>query len=695
MDILRHPPFTLESPVAETLHNIELVDPYRWLENPDSESTRQWIAEQGAYTALYLDSIPERALVRQRVATLLDVETIADVWQVGGRFFCLKRAVHEEQPSIVVRGDLGGPDVVLVSPPRNRMGNVAALQILKVSGSGKLLAFGIRSTGADTQSVGFVDVENRQVLPDNLPEGFGPGLVFTEDPAGFYYTHEVLDTTDGRRAVLWHRFGTPLSEDREIFVAGRGPHVHVGVIGSSDGHILAYLRFSSDSSRKELFVHDIQKNKNTIKLLEAADFTIAPFFVNRTLCAVTNLRAPNFRVVRIDVERPESEYWKDVVPESTRQIGQFAAAPHHICVKYVDDAQTSIEIFDLEGTRTSSNPCPPMGTASLFTHAILGEIVFYTFSSFLQAPTLYAIDVRTGAQRIFWEQDVEIDRFRFEVERVTYPSRDGVEIPMFLVSNKRIRSAGPMPTFITGYGGFGACSTPKFNAYSTFLIEQGFLFGVTKIRGGGEFGPQWHEAAKRHNRQKAFDDFISAAEWLIKTGRAIPNKIAIGGGSNGGLLVAVAMTQRPELYRAVICLGPLLDMLRYHLFDSASSYANEFGTAEDETDFRHLYAYSPYQRVEKGVSYPAVLLISGDADTRCNPMHVRKMVAALQSASSSNRAIVMQYEKTWGHSPMQPLRSRINALTNRLSFVCHELGITLSQTASVKERDRARAMDIL
>jgi prolyl oligopeptidase len=261
------------------------------------------------------------------------------------------------------------------------------------------------------------------------------------------------------------------------------------------------------------------------------------------------------------------------------------------------------------------------------------------------------------------------------VEEVTYTSKDGVSVPLLLAARTDLLRSGPLPTFLTGYGGFGSCVTPRFSAFASFLIEQGFLFAVPALRGGSELGEEWHLAGRRENRQKSFDDFISAAEWLLSQRRSAPGRVAIGGGSNAGLLVGAAITQRPDLFRAAICLGPLLDMARYHLFDFAADWADEYGSPDDEGDFHALYAYSPYHRVQDGVAYPAVMLISGDADTRCNPMHTRKMAARMQTASTSGHPILLDYRPGWGHTPVQPLSTRIEALSDRLAFVCHELEV--------------------
>jgi prolyl oligopeptidase len=295
---------------------------------------------------------------------------------------------------------------------------------------------------------------------------------------------------------------------------------------------------------------------------------------------------------------------------------------------------------------------------------------------------LYCHDTQDEKESIWDKTKNSFDPSLFAVEEGAYPSKDGTLIPFLLAARKDLIHSGPLPTFLTGYGGFGNCVTPRFTGFATFLMEQGFLFAVPALRGGSELGEEWHFAAKRGKRQNSFDDFIAAAEWLLSHGRSTRGRIAIGGGSNAGLLVGAVITQRPDLFRAAICLGPLLDMMRYHLFNFAAGWADEYGSPEDERDFHSLLSYSPYHRVQDGANYPAVLLISGDADTRCNPMHARKMAARLQVATRSEWPILLDYKPDWGHTPVQPLSAKIEAVTDRLAFICHELEIQVQPRRS-------------
>src|SRR6266568_421649 len=676
---LNSPPSTPVERVTEVLHGVAITDPYRWLEDQNSQQTRKWLEEQVTYTRAYLDAIPGRERISKRIQELLAVEVVSEPWRVGERYFYLKRKPYQEQAVIMMREGNSGEEIVFLDPEDRGEGSATAVSILNISKEGNLLAYGVKQGGEDSQSTEFLNVDRKQVLSDRLPLGFGPGIVFSPNGRGFYYSHEVIDTARPHyRAVYFHEFGSTPNHDIEIFFAGEDPKLHLGVFGSTDGQLLGYLVIHSEGPLKfDLYLQDLSGANPARQILQGIEAVFAPFFVGNKLFALTDWKSPNRRIVAIDAEHPEWDQWVDIVPESPLRIKDFAVVGDSICLGYVQDVASRIEVFDLTGHWRRTVPCPPHGTARLLPRPLESTTLFYSFSSFTRQPTIFSYHVPNGEQNEWATGSATFDASSFEIKQVRYKSKDGTLVPMFLVARKGQRSSGPLPTFLTGYGGFGNSLTPQFNAYSTFLIEQGFLFAVANLRGGGEFGKEWHRAGKRHNHQNAIDDFIAGAEWLLENRYAAPGKIAIGGGSNGGLLVGAALTQRPDLFRAVVCLGPLLDMLRYHLFDFASMWVDEYGAPEMQDDFRHILAYSPYHRVEERVPYPAVLFVSGDADTRCNPMHARKMTARLQAATNSGRPILLDYRPTWGHVPLQPLTRRIEALTDRLAFICYELGVSI------------------
>ncbi|MGB7603289.1 MAG: prolyl oligopeptidase family serine peptidase [Candidatus Sulfotelmatobacter sp.] len=679
------PPPTQMEPVTETLHGVEVTDPYRWLEDQNSPRTRAWIEEQTAYTRAYFDSIPGREQIRERVRELMSFkEVISEPWNIGDRYFFLKRREDAEQPVIVMREGLFGNETTLVDPALRGTSSSTAVAIGAISHNARFLAYSVRHGGTDHSAIEILDIERNSVLPDCLLEGFCWGLAFATDNSGFYYSYRALNAPrPNYRAVLWHRFGTDLADDHEIFFAGEEPNLFLGILHSPDAKLLAYSVYSAGKHpHTSIYLHSGEIGALPRPLLRHIEGSFVPFFVAGQLLAYTDFAAPNFRIVLIDTENPDPTHWRDVVPESSQSIRQAAAAGDHIFVTRTECFSSQLDAFGLDGTRREGILFPQHGSIDLVNATAATDRLFYKLTSISKPPALYCYDTQARNTVTVDEPNVQFDPSVIVVEEVTYTSKDASKVPLLLASRKDLLHSSPLPTFLTGYGGFGSCVIPRFTAFASFLIECGFLFAVPALRGGSELGEQWHLAGRREKRQNSFDDFIAAAEWLISEGRAAPGHIAIGGGSNAGLLVGAVITQRPDLFRAAICLGPLLDMTRYQLFDFAAGWADEYGSPEDEYDFHCLLSYSPYHRVKDGTPYPAVLLISGDADTRCNPMHARKMAARLQTANTSTHPILLDYKPDWGHTPVQPLSKKIDALTDRLVFVCHELGVHLQRRST-------------
>jgi prolyl oligopeptidase len=434
--------------------------------------------------------------------------------------------------------------------------------------------------------------------------------------------------------------------------------------------------------RVTLYLHSLLSDRPPHLLIQDIEGCFNPFFAGNKLLAYTDHNARNFRIVEIDVDHPSPTCWKDVVPESDRVIQQFATAADTIFVTRPERYSVKVQSFTLDGKPSDGLECAPYGTVTLHDQPHTTAELVFSYTSISKPLSVYCYRSDSQRYRAWDESVVSFDPSSVTLEEIDYKSKDGIRVPLLLAARKDLLHSGPLPTFLTGYGGFGSCVTPKFTALATFLIEQGCLFAIPAIRGGAELGEEWHLAGKGIKRQNSFDDFISAAEWLVLHKRSIPGRVAIGGGSNAGLLIGAAITQRPDLFRAAICLGPLLDMIRYHKFDLAARWTDEYGCADDGDDFRPLWAYSPYHRVIDRTAYPAVLFISGDADTRCNPMHVRKMTARMQAATASEKPIVLDYKTHWGHMPVQPISAKVESLTDRLAFICHELGIQIEERNS-------------
>jgi prolyl oligopeptidase len=681
------PPPTPIEPITEVLHGIGITDPYRWLEDQNSPRTRKWLEEQAAYTRAYFDAIPDRDRIRTRVRELLALkEVISEPWNIGDRYFFLKRQDDREQPVIVMRKGLFGPETVLVDPARRGGGSSLTVSIAAISRDSRFLAYSVRKDGTDHSSLEILDIERGIVLPDRLHEGFCTGFVFARDGTGFYYSHRQLhDPRPNYRAAFWHRFGTDKLEDCETFVAGEEQNLFLGILDSPEAGQLAYTVFSAGKSpRTSVYLQVMSSEPSDAKLVvPEIKGCFVPFFVRGQLLAYTDYAAPNFRIVRIDVAASDHSRWQDVVPESNLRMQQFAVAGDQVFVTRIDRFSTKVEVFGLDGERREGPHFPSSGTIDLLNRTNATEELFYSHTSISEPVALCCYNTQREESVAWSEVNSPVHLSAIAVDETIYTSEDGTSVPLFLAARKDLLDSGPLPTFLTGYGGFGSCVTPRFTAFATFLMEQGFLFAVPALRGGSELGEQWHRAGKRENRQNSFNDFVAAAEWLVREQRSISGRIAIGGGSNAGLLVGAAITQRPDLFRGAICLGPLLDMARYHLFDFAAGWADEYGSPEDQEDFQSLLAYSPYHHVLGGGAYPAVLLISGDADTRCNPMHARKMAARLQAATSSSRPVLLDYKPAWGHTPVQPFSTKIEDLTDRLAFVCHEVGVPVQAGRSL------------
>jgi prolyl oligopeptidase len=673
------PPAAAREPVTEVLHGVTITDPYRWLEEQNSPGTREWIAAQSAYTRSYLASIPGRAEIRNRVENILAVQAYRDPRKAGKRCFFLKREAYQEQPVLVMREGESDEDIVLLDPVRMIGSPQATVDILAISPNGKFLAFAVRSGGEDCAPIGFLDVDCGQVLGDRLPAGLCGGLMLSEDRRGVYYVHRALNSPRPYyQAVFWHTFGTSFENDNEIFFLDELPDLRLIIAAACEMKLFLYRAATlQDPMRSDFYLHDLESG-GARKILENIKGIFCPFFVGSRLFAFTDFQAPNRRIVAIDLENPAPAGWRTVVPEEKFPIVQFAVAGDLLALVYMENLVHQVLTFDLTGKVRGELPTPGEGSIQLCYQQQPTDTLFYQFSSFAHPPEIYRYRHGTGVRAMDSASAASGRTSSMNVKRVRYPAKDGTLIPMFLVS-KNASSNGPGPVFLTAYGGFGTSITPRFTAYATILMELGCVFAVANVRGGAEFGKEWHEAAKRHKRQTAIDDFLSAAEWLLAEEIAEPGRIAIGGGSNAGLLVGAALTQRPDLFRTVLCLGPLLDMLRYHKFDLASYWIEEFGSADVADDFQALHGYSPYHRIQDGVAYPAVMFISGDADTRCNPMHTRKMAARLQAATISGHPILLDYKPAWGHIPVQPLTTRIEALTDRLLFLCHELNLKIPE----------------
>jgi len=670
------PPYSPVEPVTEVLHGVTVTDPYRWLEDQDSLRTREWLRTQSEYARSYLDIIPGRDGIRQRIRELLDVETYDSVQEVSQRYFFRKRPQGQEQFCIYYRQGADGIDQLLIDPAERGTGPYTAVKPLRVSQDGRLLLYEVKEGGERTGRFELFDIEARRTLSDALPRGYLRGFAFAPNARSFFYVHEPCNAQrHSQRTAYHHVLGTGFENDQKIFCAGEGQDLRLLIVPGRE-HLGFLIVYFADRSITDFFVCLIGSDSPPDSIIRHAEYKFGPMLLqNGRILAITNRAAPNFKIVEVRLRPGLEPEFVDVVPESEARIQSWAVVGAQVLVSYVRKLKTEIEVFDLTGKQLPQLPVGPDSTVRLIGSTADTDEVLYEQESFTQPIKIYRYSPTSHDVSVWADRQVPFDSPKFTHSQVWFTAKDGTSIPMYVAGRRDVIESGPHPTIMTSYGGYGVPMTPQFSVFVAFLMERGCLFALPNIRGGSEFGNAWHEAAKRRRRQVAFDDFISAAEWLIKSGRTKPNKLAIFGGSNSGLLVAAAMTQRPDLFRAVLGLVPMLDMLRYHLFDNAHVWKDEFGTADDPDDFAALLGYSPYHNVLDRTAYPATMLVSGDSDQNCNPLHARKMTARLQAANISDFPIFLDYSPHRGHSPVLPLSERIDALTDRMAFLCEQLDL--------------------
>jgi prolyl oligopeptidase len=670
--LMEPPPHSRIEVVTDIVQGVAVDDPYRWLEDQDSPGTRAWITEQTRYARNYLDAIPGRELIRRRIREFLEVETYDSLQRVGNRYFFRKRLPHEEQASIYMREGESGQDRMLVNPIAQGGGKFTSVQLLRVSPDGQLLLYEVKEGGERTGTFRLLEVGTGVQLADALPRGILRGLVFAPDGKSFYYSHEPHEAVRPfNRAAYRHVIGTPFSHDEEIFSAGADERLRLFILGD-DEHLGILVNKCFDHIYTDFYLQSFDRNSVAVRILADATNVFEPILAKGHILALTDRDAPNLRIVEVLARTHEEPQFIEIISEQDARIDQWAVVRNRIFAAYTKNGRTEIHEYDFQGRMAGEIPLRD-GESARLVGPLHGEELTFEAESFTEPTGVWRYCLEHRDPRLWAQRTVPFDSANYARLRVWYTSKDGTPIPMFLMGRKDVLKSGTHAAIMTSYGGFCASVTPQFSVFVAFLVERGCLFALPSIRGGTEFGATWHNQAKRRNRQTAYDDFLCAAEWLIETGRATPERLAIFGGSNSGLLVGAALTQRPDLFRAVVAIAPMMDMVRYHLFDQSHIWKDEFGTAEDATDFAALLSYSPYHRVLEGRAYPATMIVSGDADTNCNPLHARKMTARLQAATSSSYPVILDYSKFRGHSPVLPLSERIEALTDRMAFLADQL----------------------
>ena len=656
------PPATKINSVTETIHGVSVTDPYRWLEDQQSPETRAWLVEQVAYTKAVLDAVPGREKIQNRIAGLMRIDSQSPIARRGGRFFYWKRKA--EQNKAVLYMKRGERDEVLVDPNAMAADGSISVQFLDVSLDGTLLAYGIQTGGEDEATVRFLNTDTGQQLSDELPKTRLMGLSITKDKSEVYYSRH---DENGPR-LLRHKLG---GAEEIIFGENFGQEISMGSGISEDGRwlILAVYR-TFDTT--DVYLKDLSHESDFQPIVEGVDARFNPSVGDDQLFLETNWNAPNGRVLATPVAHPTpKEQWTEIIPERKYALESTALIGGKLIASYLENASNRVVVINPDGTHFRDIPLPAIGTVSGLSGDWSSTELFYGFTSYNQPNAWFRYELNTGHQETWFKPNLPMDPAEFEVKQVWFTSKDGTEVPMFLFHKNGLKPDKNTPTLLYAYGGFNVNLTPGFSSQALAWAELGGIYAVANLRGGGEFGETWHEAGMREKKQNVFDDFTAAAEWLIGNNYTSPAKLAIEGGSNGGLLVGAALTQHPELYGAVICAVPLLDMIRYHMFKVAKFWVPEYGSSEDAAQFEYIYKYSPYHHVVQGKKYPAVMFVTGDSDTRVDPLHARKMAAWLQA--SSDKPVLLYYDTKSGHSGGKPLSQMIDDATNELLFLTSQL----------------------
>jgi prolyl oligopeptidase len=655
-------PPTRREPIVDVIHGERVEDPYRWLEPATDPEVAQWLRAQHTHTRHELDALPHRDALQARLRELMYVDDLSPPRRFGKRQFFARKHADKEKVVYYTR-DKAGIDRVLLDP--NTMAPNVSIHGVFPSRDGRLVAYKTSIDNADAATLHVMEVDTGKVRSIDRIDGARYAMPsWTPDGKAFYYTGLPTDPSipapelPGRAEVRLHRLGTDPRRDEIIHPALRDPTAFIGADLSRDGRFLV-LTISRGFASADVWFADLKRGPAFVPLTVGAAFRTQVIAHRGTLYLHTNDGAPRFRVMAVDPAQPQREHWREVVPESPATLGDMSIFGGQLALEYLVRASSKVELRTLAGRHIRDLALPELGVVSTLVGDADDDALYYRFGSLVRAPQIWRTSIATGKTELWHEVDVPGDTSHFELEQVVYTSKDGTPITMFVVHHEDVVLDGSNPTILTGYGGFGVSMLPDFNIGALLWLEHGGVWALPNLRGGGEYGEAWHEAGKLHNKQNVFDDFIAAAQWLVDTGYTRPDKLAIRGGSNGGLLVGAVSTQRPDLFGAVVCAVPLLDMIRYHRFGAGPTWIGEYGSADDPLQFRTLLAYSPYHHVRAGVDYPPLLMLGADSDDRVDPMHARKYVAAMQAATDASTSVLLRVEQGAGHGGADGVRQAV------------------------------------
>ena len=673
-----HYPTIEKIAVVDTLHGTVISDNYRWLESSEEPRVQTWLKKQENITRSIINKLPQRKWLVERYTSLWRYDDERTPQKVLGsdRLFFWATKKEWERWAYYYRDDESAPAILLLNP--NEWGR-RTLNLVQPSRDGKYLAFGTAEAGNEQIIIKVMEVASQKILSDSLRGWRQSGIAWLPDNSGFYYSSCPLkgEVPEGEenywRKVYFHELGSPLSQDTEVFSHDSVKEYYHAVSVTEDGKYL--LLYRGIFNRNEVFLQRIQDNNQMVPITTTFDGRYNIDIIEDKLIIWTDVQAPKGMVYIADVDKPNKEEWKVLIPETDDNLLYIAGIAGHLFAVYMHNAHTVIKIYSIDGEYLKEMPMPTLGSARIWGYWSTSDI-WVQFSSFTYPRTTFQYDIDKDELEIFHRPPIEIDVSSYTTEQVWYNSKDGTRVSMFLIHRKDIVRDRTNPTYLTGYGGFNVPMKPYFSTSYALWLESGGMVAIPNLRGGGEYGKEWHEAGMLDKKQNVFDDFIAAAEWLIENKYTERDKLAIGGGSNGGLLVGAVVVQRPELFKIVYCAVPLLDMLRYHKFAYANIWAEEYGSAEDPEQFKYLHEYSPYHNVIDGTAYPAMLFVGSENDARCYPLHAMKMAARMQEANPSGEPILLLVRRKSGHGGGTTITESIEQQAEVWAFLMDKVGLT-------------------
>lgn len=678
-------PVSKKQDISDDYHGRKVEDPYRWLEDDNSAETKNWVKSQNKITFSYLETIPFRDYVRKRLETLWNYPKYSSPFKKADYYYFFKNDGLQNQAIMYRQKGLTAEPEEFLNPNTLNAEGIAALGGFKFSKSGKYFAYSIAVAGSDWQEVYVMETATKKLLTDKIQWVKFSGFSWNGED-GFYYSgydkpdeKTKLSKQLENHKVFYHKLGTAQTADQLVYEDKQHPLRYHGASLTEDGRFLI-VNVSEGTSGGELWYRDMKDpSQKELKLL-IPGFKTEPNLVDNDgdrLLVLTDDETPNYKLVSIDPKNPGKKNWKTIIPEKAEALQSVSTGGGYLYAQYLKDASTKVIQYTYDGKQVREITLPGIGTATGFDGEKEDKEFFYTFTSFSTPPTIYNYNIGSGESSVFRKTVTNINTDDFVTEQVFFASKDGTNVPMFLTYKKGVERNGNTPVLLYGYGGFNIPMTPGFSISNAFFIEQGGIYAVVNLRGGSEYGEKWHKGGMLENKQNVFDDFIGAAEFLISKRYTNPDKLAIRGGSNGGLLVGAAMTQRPELFKVALPAVGVLDMLRYHKFTIGAAWAVEYGNADSAKQFPYLFKYSPYHNLKEGVRYPATMVTTADHDDRVVPAHSFKFAARLQEYNGSKNPMLIRVDVNAGHGAGKPTNKLIDEAADIWSFVMYNLGMEM------------------